>query len=437
MPFLDHLQALISYLPISLFAESLRVQRTLVSAVMNRHSVAGGLTGCIKDLHKLWEIDEFELLGQFHDETASAVVSVRHGNTFPLVNKAVLASCSIIGRKSSTPFISETGSRVTTVNISFVTPTECDIGSRLYQRWKKVIVFLVFFLESVTAIGLSIALWWNGLPVGTLLLACQGFCNLLMFVLRLLVSPIFANQHALHRDRALGVSGGGALDVHVIAENWNSSRLDVICGFSSQLHSLTNIPIRIHNTMIVRWTCRLLLVALVVQAAALASMTNAIGVERWSGVVWLAMYFLLGICKRILHFRNPESILEEQPATIHRVDPLHFSGRTAALAFIAALPVSHKMDRWAYWDVFMPNNERRRKLQTELEVSSVFKDQPFENGNHKVSFEDNTSLPNQSGFVEKVLEEVRAGLEHPSLVTFLKDFQNAVLVHLTPQDVEV
>lgn len=43
------------------------------------------------------------------------------------------------------------------------------------------------------------------------------------------------------------------------------------------------------------------------------------------------------------------------------VEPIHFSGRRAALLFITLLPVSHKADRWAWWDVFMPDKERRPK----------------------------------------------------------------------------
>jgi hypothetical protein len=102
MKFVKQLQSIIVYAPVPLFAESLRVRKALVSAILTHHSVSPCLTGCIKDLERLWEIDDFELLGQFEDSPTKVVTSLRHGNTFQLANKAILDGCKLTGRKSST-----------------------------------------------------------------------------------------------------------------------------------------------------------------------------------------------------------------------------------------------------------------------------------------------------------------------------------------------
>ena len=38
------------------------------------------------------------------------------------------------------------------------------------------------------------------------------------------------------------------------------------------------------------------------------------------------------------------------------------------------LPFSSSASRWAWWDVYMPDNDRRRALQSELESSPLFQD---------------------------------------------------------------
>jgi hypothetical protein len=182
------------------------------------------------------------------------------------------------------------------------------------------------------------------------------------------VNPIFGNKHAILADQALTATGGAALDVHVIADNWNSSRLDVLCGYSSQLHSLTNIPIRIDGPRILRWSCRLLALVLILQAALLASIPNSTDADQWSGALWLLMYSLMSFIKNILQYIYPKTLLEKQPASVEYLEPIHFSGRMGALLFIAMLPVSQKAERWAWLDVYMPDNNRRRTFQRESEA---------------------------------------------------------------------
>lgn len=65
----------------------------------------------------------------------------------------------------------------------------------------------------------------------------------------------------------IGATGGAALDVHVVVENFNASEIHVLIGFSAHLHSLTNIPIRIGSWRSVVWITRLVGVVLVIQAA--------------------------------------------------------------------------------------------------------------------------------------------------------------------------
>ncbi|ESZ91990.1 hypothetical protein SBOR_7647 [Sclerotinia borealis F-4128] len=51
------------YVPIPLYAESLRVKTALASATLTRVSVNECLSGCIKDLSLLWHMDDFEVFG--------------------------------------------------------------------------------------------------------------------------------------------------------------------------------------------------------------------------------------------------------------------------------------------------------------------------------------------------------------------------------------
>jgi hypothetical protein len=80
------------------------------------------------------------------------------------------------------------------------------------------------------------------------------------------------------------------------------------------------------------------------------------------------------LLKRALHlFIGPENLLEKQPAGVEMTGPLHFSSRRAALVFISMLPVSEKANRWAWLDVYMPDNDRRRSFQDEKESSTLFR----------------------------------------------------------------
>ena len=422
MPFFHILESMVAYTPIPLFAESLRVQQALVSTILTRCSTSPCLTGCIKDFQRLWNIDDIELLGQFEDSPTASTVSIRHGSVFQLANKAILDACQITGKRSSRAVHNLKAFRETTVNISFITSDTSDFTVK-HQRWRAWMASLVVLFEVAVTIGISIVLAHHDQLVGSGLLACIATITIILFIIRQRMSPIFAKANDLHTDRYLTARGGAALDVHIIAENWNSLRFDVVCGYSSQLHALTNIPVRVNKPLFLKWSCRLLAILLVIQAAALASTTNAKGIERWSGMVWLSIYLLFLLMKRALHFlQGPEQLLESQPASIQLVESLRFSGRRAALVFIATLPVSHKVDRWAWWDTFMPDNERRREFQAELETSELFAGQTALITEERES----SGLNKRSPITKMILEEVAAALKIPSFELCLKSYQEVV-----------
>ena len=124
----SHLMKIISYLPIALYAESLRVRSALIRSVSTRSSVAPGLTGCVRDLEELWDTTASDLFEGFGKTKTYNVASLRRGNTFRLANKGLL---EIAGLTSSHKChadhaqILQVGDvhRYTTVRVSFVTPT--------------------------------------------------------------------------------------------------------------------------------------------------------------------------------------------------------------------------------------------------------------------------------------------------------------------------
>ncbi|KAJ4136503.1 hypothetical protein NW768_004117 [Fusarium equiseti] len=369
----NSLRHIAPWTPIPLFAESLRVQHALISAVMTRHSMSTCLTGCIRDFRRLWNIDYLELFGRSDSPRLPSVTSVRHGNAFDLANGAFLEAAGIV--RLHDPMISKPEAteafRETNVYVSFVTPSDPMIAKKSSAKLWAVMLLSLF--EMAFALVITAILIQRRILLGTALLICVTLSQIFCIVLRMANDPIFANQAAIHSDREATVANGAALDVHVIADSWNSSRISVICGYSSQLHALSNIPIRITRPFILKWASRSLALILTIQAALLAATTNAEGEERFSSLVWLAFYVFTLLLNKALHLLiGPENLLEKQPATAEMTGPLHFSSRRSALVFISMLPVSNKADRWAWWDVYMPDNDRRRSFQDEIERSALF-----------------------------------------------------------------
>lgn len=361
---------ILSYAPIALFAEDLRAFNGVLYAIMSDRLSPPGLTGSIKDLRRLWYLNQHELFSELKSEHQWNVASLRHGNTFPLVNKRLLDLAGITGRVSEYDAASELEDyyRPTTVNISFIVPGDqmrTQPPGWLMRTWRHTVITLPL-VACLTV--LAIALFLNGLLSSSLLVLCSTALLVVMMVLRILTTPIFSNAHAIHKDSTVKATGGAALDVHVITSHWNSNSIDVICGYSSQLHSLTNIPVRLRNFRAAYWLFRLLAVVLAAQAALLASLIGESSVEAVGPTIWLALYLITWLP---LHFTGTNEkmsrLLEKQPAKVECLPSLTFKRRRTALLFIASLPFSAKADKWKWLDSYMPNNSRRQMWQKEFE----------------------------------------------------------------------
>ena len=93
---------------------------TLVLAISNQTVVPSPTTGCVKDIQRLWNPSRQELLSGF-DGRGPVVAGRRHGNTFPLVNKAVLEGARLIWRSSDDADADSAACRPTIVHVTFVT----------------------------------------------------------------------------------------------------------------------------------------------------------------------------------------------------------------------------------------------------------------------------------------------------------------------------
>lgn len=414
--------------PIPLFAESLRSQGELVSAIMTREYLPACMTGCVRDFGYLWNIDYLGIFGHSQVYRPHAVTSVRHGNVFDLANGAILDNAGMTTRHNllaSDAIASETF-RETVINLTFITPSSEEAQMpNTAKRWATI---SLLFLEMLSIVFAAILVYGNGVAIGAALLVCISCSQLLLFGLKILHSPIFGNQAAVESDRTRTARRGAALDVHVIADSWNSPRLSVICGYSSQLHALTNIPIRTTRPFALKWICRALAIVLTIQAALLAAVTNAEGRDRWSSLLWLAFYLLILGLKKSLHvFISPENLLEKQPASIQTVGPLRFSGRRQALVFISMLPVTQRVDRWAWWDVFMPDNDRRRRFHAELEDLGLFSNATRWQDQVSNKQADGEEQVQRSAFANDILQEAANMLNGPLCSAHLKNYLEKVL----------
>lgn len=91
------LATIISYLPVSLYAESFRVSSAILLATSSRRIVLPPITGCIKDIDRLWNLSVPKLFSDFSTEQY-VVASLRHGNTFSLCNSSLLTRAGLVGR---------------------------------------------------------------------------------------------------------------------------------------------------------------------------------------------------------------------------------------------------------------------------------------------------------------------------------------------------
>lgn len=350
-----------SYLPVGLYAESLNVNSAIISALGSKAILPSPLTGCIKDFNRLWSLTTSDLLSNFGAQGHPVVSSVRHGNSFPLINEAILGRANLVGRQEIIEETEETdfGQRPTFIHVSYILPNSDQSSSRGLIFLSRIVALL----ECAILVGLSTVAFWYGLSIAALLLLCQASNIILLLYINLSAALMFANKTALEKDIALTAARGAAVDAHVIVENWNASNIDVVIGYSAQVHSLTNIPIKVKRWKIVTVVARLLSLVLAVQAALLAALVGSDSKQTWGSLIWLVSHSIMHLVASISPQKKPDMILEGQASRVIRVPPLRFSGRRAALAFIATLPGIEQRtgtDAWNWTDGFMPDNERRR-----------------------------------------------------------------------------
>lgn len=220
--------------------------------------------------------------------------------------------------------------------------------------------------EIALASSLAIVMGLILIYIGLILMACVLINILLLLIFRMLVNPVLANEKAIARDTQIGATGGAAVDIHLIASTWNSSQIHVICGYSSQFHALTNLPISVNSTSRVKWCCRALAANLVIQAVVLTSQVNNNSIQAWGSIVWMAFYLFMLVPSYLLRRSFSGIILEDKSFSIEKLPPMQFSRRRSALAFLAVLPVTSNTNRWDWMDVFVPPNQRRQKWVSEM-----------------------------------------------------------------------
>jgi hypothetical protein len=109
----------------------------------------------------------------------------------------------------------------------------------------------------------------------------------------LLHCPDTSALRSYQNDTRLTTKSGAATDIHVVASDWNASQMDVLVGYSSQLHALTNIPARANRPKTLTVISRILGATLLMQAALLTKLVNGKPPEAWVSVICLAVYLAM------------------------------------------------------------------------------------------------------------------------------------------------
>lgn len=161
---LTRIISIISYLPIAMYAESLRVNSAIVAAVISDITIPPPLTGCVKDFSRVWNLRPSDILaGSKH----SLVASLRHGNQFPLVNEALLDLACITKRRLHPEDYEELW-RPVIVNISYLTP----FSSNSQHDRLHMLRFIIVSAEIILIATCSGLLFFFRLYIGGSLLLC-------------------------------------------------------------------------------------------------------------------------------------------------------------------------------------------------------------------------------------------------------------------------
>jgi len=362
-------RAVVAYLPICLYAESLRLNSAIILAIASRSALPLPTTGCIRDLGMIWHLSPSDVLSDFDQGDRPVVASLRHGNSFPLVNTAVLRRASIIARPEIHTESDEAAfaPRQTFVHITYLIPALRPVllSDQIFSSW------VAIFGELATLIGTSAVCFSYGLFVGGLLSLCQVASAVLLLLIEHVTALVFAHEKAIEKDTRVTAARGAAVDAHVVVQDWNATDIDVVVGYSAQLHALTNIPGKIKRWRVVALLLRTLAVVLLIQAALLGSLLNNNGGTKqvWGSLTWLACHMVMFLVARIEPWQKPDVFLGPQLFRVSRLPPVHFGGRRPALAFIATLPgvtFRHGVGQWDWMAGFMPDNDRRREWTAEF-----------------------------------------------------------------------
>jgi hypothetical protein len=181
-PDLRRIMTIISYLPIALYAESLRLHSALASSTISNCTVPPPITGCVKDLNWVWHLLPADIIS---GTDQAIVASLRHGNHFPLVNKTLLDLASITGRHVS-PEDCEHLPRPVSVNVSYLTPTKSSTD----QISLRMLCILITTAEVVLLGTASGVLFAFGLYIAGILLACLLLNVLLLWLLQMVPKSI-------------------------------------------------------------------------------------------------------------------------------------------------------------------------------------------------------------------------------------------------------
>ena len=433
-PIVSSLVSIIAYAPVVLYTESLRVQHAMAVSILRPCSVAPAITGCVKDLHRLWYLDDTQLLGNFEDERAACAVSVKHGSSFTLQNQTVLQLAGMLRGKmmgesrAITPYQPSVGEgfqtrRETIVSLNFVLPHESGSGRRGFS-WLQGVCWGLTALEFVCPIVLAAYMALRSDIAGVVLMMCISLSVLILAILHYLTHPLISNQSEISKVCKNPIQGASTLDVHVIADHWNDKHLNVVCGYTSHLHALTNIPMAVSRPGLFLWASRSLAAVLFAQAASLASLVGN-SENAWLSLSWLSVYLLMMLPPWILKAYRSELDYKCHTASLTKIPPIRFSGRRAALVFISRLPSSKQahVDSWTWANVFTPDNERRRIWQAHVDSLDL------------VSFKRNPDIDQQDSSEElnaeylkckDWLKEASAAYHHPEVLPSLLSYNKSV-----------
>ena len=408
--FLNEIANIFSNLPIALYALGFRIQDGLVSAVCNKAAAPMPFIGSVTDLKTVWNVKQTDLFGILGTGKQFQVASLRHGNSWPLVNRAVLIAAGCIEQPAPIS-VDLSQPRAITLNITFCLPHESGKDT---QKQTKFVGLVIGYIELCIYIGSAVAQGLHGLFVGAALAVCLAICTFCYLTLQHLVEPIYAHKESIQNDLRRTVKNGAATDIHVIVPDWNSEEMYVLVGYSSYLHALTNIPARADKPVLLQWICRGLGVVLCVQAALLAKLVQAPPPALYGSPIWLtstlAAYLIYIASPRL---RKGVCLPTGNIIQLDHAPQIILPSRRAALIFISSLPISSSTaGRWDWVDPFMPANPRRQKWQQEIELANLLS-----------SVEPKVYLTDD---VRRIVSQVRAVRFDSKLVDMIAKFEENV-----------